>query len=140
MILKEVLAAVADPHMPVIWVDPALAEDFWSRLAAALAERHYIVLDLEASGPVHTHAQLLGSFELSAGLPAGSCPNLNALKDSLLSLDEPPEGGWVVLFRLPGPLRQNDEETFEDLLEVLETVHDIKLENKGLRFKLVLAD
>jgi hypothetical protein len=139
MILKEVLSTVTDPDLPVIWVDPALADDFWSRLAASLADRRFVLLDLDARGPAHTHDELLECFRRSAGWPEGYCPNLNALKDCLLALDDPPAGGWVVLFREPGPLRQGDEATFEDLLEILELVHDIKLKTKGLLFKLVLA-
>ena len=44
-----------------------------------------------------------------------------------------------MLYREAGTLRQVDEAAFEELLEVLELVHDIKLENKGLALKLVVS-
>ena len=140
MILQHLLTAIDDPELPVVWVDDSHPAEFWSRLLTALEATGYRTLSLEAAEGVDSYAQLLACFCSAAGWPAGFCPNLNALKDALLTLEDPPSGGWVVLFRKAGPLRQNDEETFEDLLDVFSVVHDIKLNIKALNFKLVVSD
>lgn len=139
MILKELLAAVIEPHMPVVWVDDQLPDDVWTRLAAALRNGGYRVLDLGEAGRIDSHDQLLQAFSSIAGWPRVSCPNLNALKDHLLAMEDPPSGGWVVFFKDAGLLRQADETAYEDLLEVLELVHDIKQERRNLVFKLVVS-
>lgn len=139
MILKELLAAVVEPHMPVVWVDDQLPDEIWSRLADGLRERGYRILDLGGAGRIGSYGQLMEAFGHAAGWPVETCPNMNALKDSLLALDDPASGGWVVLFRDAGRLRQADEAAYEELLEVLETVHEIKLEKKHLVFKLVVS-
>jgi len=139
MILQHLLSAIEDPGLPVVWVDDALPKEFWSRLTIALEATGYRILDLEAAGRADSHDQLLACFSVAAGWPPDSCPNLNSLKDALLNLEDSPSGGWVILFREAGRLRQNDEETFEDLLEVTSLVHDIKLKNKSLCFKLVVS-
>jgi hypothetical protein len=140
MTLQHLLSAIEDPGLPVIWVDDSVPADFWTRLINAVRATGYYILNLEAAGRADSHDQLLACFQVAAGWAAGSCPNLNALKDALLSLEDPPSGGWVILFRDAGFLRQKDEETFEDLLEVVATVHDIKLKKKKLHFKLVVAN
>ena len=140
MILQHLLYAIEDPGLPVIWVDDALPTEFWNRLVTALEATGYRILNLEAAGRADSHDQLLACFQVAAGWEIGSCPNLNALKDALLTLEDLPSRGWVVLFRDAGFLRQKDEETFEDLLEVVSFVHDIKLKNKRLHFKLVVAN
>ena len=48
--------------------------------------------------------------------------------------------GWVVMFHNPESLRQNDEATFEDFLEILELVHESQYEIHQRIFKLVVRD
>ncbi len=139
MILQNLISAVEDPGLPIVWVDSSCSAEFWGRLSTALKAAGYRVLDLDEAGPADSQERLLECFILAAGWPLDFCPNLNALKDALLTLEDPPYGGWVVLFREAGLLRQNDEATFEDLLELLSLVHDIKLKKKGLYFKLAVS-
>lgn len=135
--LAELLGIVADRETPVVWMDPGTREELWAALPEALESKGFRVYMLEG---VADHASLMGALRASLGLGTDFRGEMNALKDALLGLDDGGELGWTLVFRRPDTLRQNDEEAFEDFLEVVETAHEILMARQGRRFKLVLTD
>lgn len=138
--LEQILARLEDPETPVVWLDPSLPESIWDGLPAALEQRNYSVLQLDRDSPIVDQDSLLERFAQVAPLPVHFRHNLPALKDCLLRLPNAPGKGWVVIFRHPEALRQNDEAAFEDFLEILELVHESKYEIYHRVFKLVVLD
>lgn len=135
--LEQVIERVLDPATPVVWVAPGTTESVWTGLRPALEGNGYRVYEL---GSAPDYEALMRSISVAVPMPEWARPDLNALKDSLLSLEDGGPRGWAMIFRHPGPLRQQDESAFEDLLEVLELVHDIRHERHGQMFKLILPD
>lgn len=138
--LQEILARIEDPETPVVWLDPSTPPDVWEQAPPALQSRGYWVASLDPKGAVGSYDALLSAFSTVFALTAPHPRSLNALKDALAGLQNSPQRGWVVLFRQPDILRQDDEETFEDLLEVVDAVHEIKHTRHALVFKLVVTD
>lgn len=135
--LQQIVERVLDPAAPVIWVAPSTTEDVWSGLPQALSSSGFRVYALnDATG----YASLMNAISAAIPIPRWTRPDFNSLKDSLLSLDDGGERGWVLVFRHPEALRSGDEEAFEDFLEVLEVVNDILIGNRQLMFKLILPD
>ena len=135
--LEEIVARVEDPETPVVWLDPRTPEHFWVELPEALARKGFRVSELE--GVVDRESLMRG---LAAAVSAPGIPgsDLAGMKDCLLGVTDEGAGGWALIFRNPGALRQNDESGFEDFLEVLEMVHEIRMERAGHPFKIVLQD
>ena len=138
--LGQIVARLEDPEVPVIWLDPITPEDIWSDLPAALSARGLAVLDLDGGQPVFYHNSLLARFSEVLPPAAGPLTTLSQLKERLLRLPHRTSRGWVVMFHKPEALRQNDEETFEDFLEVLTSVHESQNASQHRIFKLVVRD
>ena len=135
--LEEIVARVEDPDTPVVWLDPRTPERFWQELPDALAQRGFRVSALDE---VVDRESLMRGLALAVSAPAIPGGDLVGMKDCLLSVAEGGGGGWALIFRYPGALRQNDEAGFEDFLEVIEMVHEIQMEQAGNPFKIVLQD
>ena len=138
--LDQIVARLEDPEVPVVWLDPITPEELWNNLPAALIARGLAVLNLDAGPPIIDHDSLLERFSEVAPLPGSFLQSLTSLRDSLLKLPHQTPSGWVVMFRNPESLRQNDEATFEDFLEILELVHESQYEMHHRVFKLVVRD
>jgi hypothetical protein len=137
--LDQIVARLEDPEVPVVWLDPITPDILWNDLPDALAKRGLAVLNLDGAQPITDHDSLLERFAQVA--PSGPLfKSLTSLKDRLLDLPHEAARGWVVMFRYPELLRQNDEETFEDFLETLELVHESQYEMHNRIFKLVVRD
>jgi RNAse (barnase) inhibitor barstar len=140
MTLEQIVARIEDPETPLVWLDPSTPEEYWRALPETLKQAGFRVIRLDAEGDIVDHNALLDRFAALATLPEYFRHDLNSLKDCLLGLPDDCEKGWAVLFRNPEPLRQNDEATFEDLLEILNLVHESKFELHMKVFKLVVTD
>ena len=138
--LDQIVARLEDPEVPVVWLDPITPAEFWNDLPVALAARGIVVLNLDGGQPIVDHDSLLGRFSEVVSAPAGFLHSLTSLKDCLLKLPHQTVSGWVVMFRNPEALRQNDEATFEDFLELVEMVHEAEYELHCRIFKLVVRD
>jgi hypothetical protein len=138
--LEQIVARLVDPETPVVWLDPTVPEEFWENLPAALAARGLALLNLDGGQPIVDHDSLLERFSEVAPLALDSLQSLSSLKDCLLKLPHLTSRGWVVMFRRPEALRQNDEAAFEDFLEILELVHESQYEIHRRVFKLVVRD
>jgi hypothetical protein len=138
--LEQIVARLEDPETPVVWLDPIAPSDIWLGLPDALRQRGYWVLDLDLEARIVDHDSLLDRFAEVAPLPEYFRHNLTSLRDCLLGLPNHAEKGWVVIYRHPEALRQNDEAVFEDFLEILEFVHESKYEIHRRVFKLVVRD
>ena len=138
--LDQIVARLEDPETPVVWLDPATPEEFWNNLPGALVARGLAVLNLDGGLPIVDHDSLLERFSQVAPLAVDFLQTLTSLKDCLLKLPHQTSRGWVVMFRSPEALRQNDEATFEDFLEILELVHESQYEIHHRVFKLVVRD
>jgi|GEM_PF-1619022 len=138
--LDQILGRVDDPETPVVWIDPAMPDEFWRALPVGLRNRGYAVFHIDQHGAIEDRRALLASFgEL---VQTGQTPSkdFESLKKVLLSLRVDSQRGWAVLFNNPDPLRQSDEEAFEELMEVLELVHETWYETSLKSFKLVVRD
>lgn len=138
--LAQIVARLEDPEVPVVWLDPITPEEIWSGLPDALAARGLAVLPLDGGQPVVDHDTLLARFSELLPAPADFLGSLALLKETLLKLPHQTSRGWVVMFHNPEALRQNDEETFEDFLEVVEMVHESEHVTGHRVFKLVVRD
>jgi len=138
--LDQIVSRLDDPGTPVIWLDPSLPEDLWERLPAAVRGRGFRVFHVDEAEPVRDLHSLLEIFSKIAPVPEYFRHDLASLKDSLLRLPSDAERGWVVIFRHPEALRQNDEVAFEDFLEILELVHESRYEIHQQVFKLIVRD
>lgn len=138
--LDQVLARLEDPETPVVWLDPALPEWLWERLPAAAAARGYHVLDLGQAGPIFDLSSLLAAFgHLLPGITAYD-HSLPSLREALLGLALDSPRGYLVLYRDPDGLRQNDEGAFEELIEVLENADDLRRKRGWGGLKAIVRD
>lgn len=135
--LGQIVLRVGDPGTPVVWLDPSIPDQVWTDLPAALERAGYSVLNLDGPEPVADLESLLRRFGADSGFV---CVDLAALRQNLLRLPNDRPMGWAILFPNPGLLRQNDEATFEDLLEILEFVNDSRYEIHHRLFKLIVRD
>lgn len=138
--LGQIVLRVGDPGTPVVWLDPIVPDSVWAGLPAALHRAGYSLLSLEGPEPVKDVASLLARFVLAAPQIAFEGTDLAGLRQSLLRLPNDSPMGWVILYRNPEALRQNDEAAFEELLEIIEFVHDTRYEIHQRLFKLIVRD
>ncbi len=138
--LGQILLRVEDPGTPVVWLDPSVPDSLWASLPAALHRAGYSVLNLDGTTPITDAASLLERFSSAAPAPALVSADLSALRQNLLRLPNDSHMGWVVLFRNPEQLRQNNEGIFEELLEILEFIHESRYEIHQRMFKLIVRD
>lgn len=138
--LEQILVRLEDPETPVVWLDPSLPPTLWDELPALAANRGYQVLKLGAGGPVFDLSSLLAAFDgLLAPSPI-SGHSLPSLRESLLSLEPAAPLGILVLFPDPDPLRENDEAGFEEFIELLENVDEIRRGEGRPGLKAVIRD
>jgi hypothetical protein len=138
--LDQIVARLLDPETPVIWLDPSTPDGLWADLARSLPSRGLAVLNLDDGRPILDHDSLLERFAEVAPVPVAALPSLPSLRECLLRLPHVTSRGWVVMFHRPESLRQFDEATFEDFLEVLAAVHESQYEIHNRVFKLVVRD
>lgn len=138
--LGQIILRVEDPGTPVVWLDPSVPESLWASLPAALQRAGYSVLNLDGSTPITDVATLLERFNsVGPELPFFGT-DLSALRQGLLRLPNDSHKGWAILFPGPELLRQNDEGAFEELLEILEFIHESRYEIHQRMFKLIVRD
>lgn len=138
--LEQLLQRLEDPATPVVWLDPALPEHLWAELPAAAAARGFHVLNLGAAGPIFDFCSLLAAF--GRLLPESICydHSLPSLREALLRLKPQGKIGCLVLFPEPGTLRQNDESAFEEFIELIENVDDLRRSQGSGGLKAVVRD
>jgi hypothetical protein len=125
--LAAVLEDLADAEQPWIFLPGLTPREFWDELAGQAPHEGFGVIDLDEAAPVGNHDELLAAFAASLEPPRWAGHNLNALKDLLTGLPAHAKG-WVILLRNPEPLSEHDPESFEALLDIVETVNDAKRE------------
>ncbi len=138
--LEQLLQRLEDPATPVVWLDPALPARLWAELPAAAAARGFHVLNLGEAGPVFDLCSLLAAF--GRLLPQSTCydHSLPSLRAALLNLTLPAPAGCLLLFQEPDALRQNDESAFEELIELIENVDDLRRAKGMSGLKAVVRD
>lgn len=138
--LEQLLQRLEDPATPVVWLDPALPAQLWEELPAAAAARGFHVLNLGEAGPVFDLCSLLTAF--GRLLPDSTCYDysLPSLREALLRLQPQGKTGCLVLFPEPDSLRQQDESTFEDFIELIENVDDLRRAQGRAGLKAVVRD
>ncbi|MFZ5928978.1 MAG: hypothetical protein ACOYX1_16195 [Acidobacteriota bacterium] len=138
--LEQLLHRLEDPATPVVWLDPALPAQLWAELPPAAAARGFHVLNLGDAGPVFDLSSLLAAF---GRLLPGSIfydHSLPSLRAALLNLKPQARPACLVLFPDPDALRQNDESAFEDLIELIENVDDLRRSRGWGGLKAVVRD
>ncbi len=138
--LEQILGRIDDPETPVVWLDPAIPDDVWRSLPAGLRSRGHEVFHIDEFGTVGDRETLLARFEAMVHVPERYMHDFDSLKNCLMGMAAEPSRGWAVLFSNPGPLRQTDEAAFEELMEVLESVHESVFEIHMKSFKFVVRD
>jgi hypothetical protein len=138
--LEQLLSRLEDPEAPVVWLDPALPHQLWSELPRAAAARGFHVFDLSLTGPIFDLCSLLAAF--GRLLPASTFydHSLPSLREALLAVSPDAPAGCLVLFAHPDSLRQNDEPTFEELIELIENVDDLRRARGWGGLKAVVRD
>lgn len=138
--VEQLLHRLEDPETPVVWLDPSASEDLWLGLHQALLHSGFHVFRLDDRPGPSDRADVLSRLAAWAGLDAQIPLELAALNQHLLELPAVSKRGWVIVYRHPEPLRQADEGAFEDLLEMLENVHEQRYGRDGRLFKLLVQD
>ena len=138
--LEQIMGRVDDPETPVVWLDPAIPDEIWMTLPPGLEQRGYAVFHIDANGLVEDRERLLERFDDVVGASDQYKRDFESLKRCLMGMAAEPERGWAMLFSNPDPLRQRDEAAFEELMEVLESVHESIYEIHMKSFKFVVRD
>jgi hypothetical protein len=135
--LAETVGRVLDPKTPVVWLDPTLPEALWEALPEALERAGFRVGVLEAAGGIGSADGFLHRLGELRGEQAEAGYSAEAVREALNGLREMGGRGWVLLWRNPEPVRQENESRFEEIVDVLESLHE---EGSGTAPKLVVAD
>lgn len=137
---EQVLVRLEDPETPIVWLDPSLPDSLWQELPGVAARCGYTVIELGAAGPIFDLSSLLAAFD---GLLASSPiydHSLPSLRESLLVLEPAAPRGLLVLFPDPDRLREHDEAGFEEFVEVLENVDEIRRGEGRPGLKAIIRD
>ena len=137
--VDSILEQLADPDQPWVWMPAESEPELWEEIAKAARKAGFGVVDLDGDRDISTLSELMDAFREEAELPDWTGSNLNALKDALTGLPENGHG-WVVLYRDPEPMCDEDPESFEGLLDVVETANDIKTGRGKSPITLVTLD
>jgi len=111
----------------------------WTDLSAELRTRGFSMLDLDEIEPVSSEETLLNAFSASGVMPSYFSRTLTSLKECLAVLPKGSERGWVVLFRRPKKLEENEPETWKALGEIASLIHDRFREEDRGGFRLVFG-
>ncbi|MCX7604607.1 MAG: hypothetical protein N2036_11090, partial [Bryobacteraceae bacterium] len=122
------------------WLDPSLPASLWEALPEYASRKGYQVLDLQAAGPIFDLSSLLAAFDRLLAAGAIFDHSLPSLRESLLELEPKAPLGFLVLFPTPDALRQNDEAGFEEFVEVLENVDEIRRREGRSGLKAIIKD
>lgn len=137
---EQILVRLEDPETPVVWLDPSLPRTLWEELPGLAAGRGYQVLQLGAAGPIFDLSSLLAAFDrLLAASPIYD-HSLPSLREALLALESPAPLGLLVLFPDPDRMRENDEAGFEEFIELLENVDEIRRAEGRTGLKAIIRD
>lgn len=135
--LAETVGRVLDPETPVVWLDPTLPEALWEALPEALQRAGFRVGALEAAGAILTADGFLHRLGKFRGEETEAVYSPEAVRAALNRLREREGRGWVLLWRNPEPVRQDNESRFEEIVDLLESLHE---EGEGVAPKLIVAD
>lgn len=138
--LEETVARVADPETPVIWLDPTLPGELWEALPAALGRLGFRVLPLDRDEPLPDSGAVLRRLAEVSGPDGVEEYSTESARKVLLSMCQSGEPAWVILWRHPEPVRQENESQFEEFVDLLEALHDESPEVIRNAPKLVVAD
>ena len=137
--VESILEQLTDPDQPWVWMPADSEPELWGEIGNAARKAGFGVVDLDGDRDIASFGELLEAFREEADLPGWTGRSLNALKDALTGL--PDNGhGWVILYRDPGPLCEEDPESFEGLLDVVEAANDIKASKGRGPLTLVTLD
>jgi hypothetical protein len=137
MALADTVARVLEPETPVVWLDPTLPSALWEALPAALEREGFRVAQLEDGATVAGAGELLSRLARISG-EAGVEGYSAEEARRLLNWFRAAEGlGWVLVWRHPEAVRQENESRFEEFVDVLESLHE---EGPGVAPKLIVAD
>lgn len=137
--VESIIAQLADPEEPWVWLPTETEPAFWDQLAHAARRDGFGIIDLDHEGEITGVDSLLAAVKNGAHLATWTGSNLNALKDALTGLPDTAKG-WTILLRNPDALCDSDPETFEDLLDIVETVNEIKAAKNKPGLTLVTLD
>ncbi|MBA3974121.1 MAG: hypothetical protein C0504_07895 [Candidatus Solibacter sp.] len=138
--LEQIVSRVDDPETPVVWLDPAIPDELWAALPAALRAHGFEVFHIDALAEVPDRDSLMARFDQLAPIPGQATRDFESLRICLMRMATGQPRGWAVLFSNPGPLRHSDEAAFEELMEALEMVHESLYEIHAKSFKFVVRD
>lgn len=138
--LEQILVRLEDPDTPIVWLDPSLPRTLWDGLPAYAASRGYQVLELGKTRPIFDLSSLLADFDDLIRASTVFDHSLPSLRESLLALEPRAPKGLLVLFPEPDALRQNDEAGFEEFIEVLENVDEIRRNEGRSGLKAIVKD
>jgi hypothetical protein len=138
--LEQLLSRLEDPHTPVVWLDPTLPEQLWAELPRVATAKGFYVLDLGLCDPIFDLYSLLTAFGRLLPPDISYDHSLPSLRQALLSVAPASPAGCLVLFRHPDNLRQNDEPTFEELIELIENVDYLRRTEGRGGLKAVVRD
>jgi hypothetical protein len=106
--VESILAQLADPEEPWVWLPTETEPAFWDQLAHAARRDGIGIIDLDHESEITGLDSLLASIKNGAHLANWTGSNLNALKDALTGLtDNAPDFGaglrltWRADFRRP---------------------------------------
>lgn len=127
--MKEKIASIVDqlgdPQLPWVWLPTDTEPDLWDGLVKGARKAGFSIVDLDGAQAIAGERDLLKALREDTDMPGWTGDNLNALKDALTGL--PGEGpGWVLLLRDPDPLAENEPDTFEALLDIVEVANDAR--------------
>ena len=126
--IASILDQAADPEQPWVWLPTDTEPELWELLVKAAHKAGFAVIDLDAESEITSQKELIQAFQDQAGAADWAGSSMNALKDTLAGLPKESKG-WVIVLRNPDTLAEQDPETFEDLLDVVETANDARTKN-----------
>jgi len=123
--IDAILEQVADPDAPWVWLPTDTEPELWDHLVTAARKAGVQVIDLDHERDIRTQQDLLTAFREQIDQPTWTGSSMNALKDTLVGLQNEPNC-WAIVLRNPDFLAEDDPETFEDLLDVVEAANEAR--------------
>ena len=135
--LAETVARVLDPETPVVWLDPTLPSELWDALPAALEQAGFQVAVLENGQRIGDAADLLRRLSHLRGSGETKGYSAAEARRLLAGFVAGAGRGWVLIWRYPEPVRQENESRFEEFVDLIESLHE---EGANPAPKLIVAD